>query len=625
MGRQGGKQQRAPAAPASGRGHSLRPSSTQPPTMSAKSSSSGAGMDALCDVAHAAADAPARFDSQATPVPEVVQVEAFSSIHDMIHAAILQFPPHASLQQIYHACQRRGRIAYKRSGGSRLITHNDNWKSQIRHALYTSGRFSRVQEGQDAWQLAKGNDSSEPSVTMVNILADDLGASGSVCGEASHGGVAAEGEGAGMQVTSRTGAGTRNGGGVGPGSRSKAPAAAGGSGPTGKSSGIRSTRSRRARTPAVRAFGMLATNTKTPEVASRVGSKDDTMEYDDGLEETESVAGYSQYGGPMCVAENNAGQQLAHTEAGGSRAELGHGESAHLEEGATAGKAVAESCSHQRPGLSDPSADSSSPRHKRQTDDSTVASQEFIPIKKRLKAAAVQRASAEAEKLERPLEPERNVADDVTPLMSKRDHTRNRRKPDRGATPLASGALPLTPVALNTGGAAAAPQTVEADEGAKKTRGRPPKPTQTPGVTLRPRLASEQVDTPSIVPPDAVAHPTPTTNPTPPSGFVPRVTRRMSGGQRSPSPASDQPAAATLSYKPDHNVFKAAALSVLRQLRQPMTVKELTREVLGRGLGCPAGRTPEHTLAATLYLDMQNADSPFDAAEEGKFGLHEWK
>ena len=70
-----------------------------------------------------------------------------------------------------------------------------------------------------------------------------------------------------------------------------------------------------------RAFGMLATNTKTPEVASRyeknrsadpgrassicclgrcpqcvlvcrVGSKDDTMEYDDGLEETESVAGY---------------------------------------------------------------------------------------------------------------------------------------------------------------------------------------------------------------------------------------------------------------------------------------------------------------------------------------------
>ena len=45
--------------------------------------------------------------------------------------------------QIYEACKERGRIAYKRSGGSRLITHNEHWKSQIRHALYTSDRFIR--------------------------------------------------------------------------------------------------------------------------------------------------------------------------------------------------------------------------------------------------------------------------------------------------------------------------------------------------------------------------------------------------------------------------------------------------------------------------------------------------
>ena len=45
--------------------------------------------------------------------------------------------------QIYRACEIRGRIAYKRSGGSRLITQNDHWKSQIRHALYTSERFVR--------------------------------------------------------------------------------------------------------------------------------------------------------------------------------------------------------------------------------------------------------------------------------------------------------------------------------------------------------------------------------------------------------------------------------------------------------------------------------------------------
>ncbi len=45
--------------------------------------------------------------------------------------------------QIYRACEVRGRIAYKRSGGSRFITHNDHWKSQIRHALYTGDRFVR--------------------------------------------------------------------------------------------------------------------------------------------------------------------------------------------------------------------------------------------------------------------------------------------------------------------------------------------------------------------------------------------------------------------------------------------------------------------------------------------------
>ena len=45
--------------------------------------------------------------------------------------------------QIYQACEREGRIAYKRSGGSRLITHNEHWKSQIRHALYTCDRFVR--------------------------------------------------------------------------------------------------------------------------------------------------------------------------------------------------------------------------------------------------------------------------------------------------------------------------------------------------------------------------------------------------------------------------------------------------------------------------------------------------
>ena len=145
---------------------------------------------------------------------QVMEVEAFCGVHDMIHAAILSHGSQASLRevikptkelcltpdlnvcriketnfnalargasisqtrllppaawcttvppaqafidmlaycahlktsrcmQIYRACEMRGRIAYKRSGGSRLITHNDHWKSQIRHALYTSDRFVR--------------------------------------------------------------------------------------------------------------------------------------------------------------------------------------------------------------------------------------------------------------------------------------------------------------------------------------------------------------------------------------------------------------------------------------------------------------------------------------------------
>jgi hypothetical protein len=47
------------------------------------------------------------------------------------------------LHQIYGVCQSNGRIAYKRAGGSRLITSNDHWKSQMRHALYTGDRFQR--------------------------------------------------------------------------------------------------------------------------------------------------------------------------------------------------------------------------------------------------------------------------------------------------------------------------------------------------------------------------------------------------------------------------------------------------------------------------------------------------
>ncbi len=45
--------------------------------------------------------------------------------------------------QIYQACEKDGRILFRRTGGFRVIVNNEHWKSQIRHTLYTSGRFVR--------------------------------------------------------------------------------------------------------------------------------------------------------------------------------------------------------------------------------------------------------------------------------------------------------------------------------------------------------------------------------------------------------------------------------------------------------------------------------------------------
>ena len=96
--------------------------------------------------------------------------EAFLSVHDMIHAAIRGRGGAASLRQIYTASQARGRIIYKRAGGSRLITNNEHWKSQIRHALYTSGRFKRVAGSADEWEMAEGFGASAPSTAFIEVF-----------------------------------------------------------------------------------------------------------------------------------------------------------------------------------------------------------------------------------------------------------------------------------------------------------------------------------------------------------------------------------------------------------------------------------------------------------------------
>lgn len=102
---------------------------------------------------------------------KAMEVEAFSSVHDMIHAAINSYGQQAALKQVYQACQLKGRIAYKRAGGSRLITNNDHWKSQIRHALYTSDRFQRVAEGADMWMVSPQY-CHEPQTVIVLVRSD---------------------------------------------------------------------------------------------------------------------------------------------------------------------------------------------------------------------------------------------------------------------------------------------------------------------------------------------------------------------------------------------------------------------------------------------------------------------
>ncbi|KAK9826630.1 hypothetical protein WJX74_006799 [Apatococcus lobatus] len=154
-----------------------------------KSARSPGGLSNLCDVAAAATLEGRGFPRPglhgdydlpgAAPKPQeeikCVEVDAFASVHDMIHAAIQSYGASATLREIYRACEARGRIAYKRSGGSRLITQNDHWKSQIRHALYTCERFARAPDSADSWMVAKHWDRVVPQTTKVLVRSSGSG------------------------------------------------------------------------------------------------------------------------------------------------------------------------------------------------------------------------------------------------------------------------------------------------------------------------------------------------------------------------------------------------------------------------------------------------------------------
>ena len=125
------------------------------------------GLDQLC--AAACAGSPAR----PSPSIRVIEVDAYGSVADLIQAAIMANDGAADLKAIYKVCEQHGRIAYRRADGSRIITCNDHWKSQVRHALYTGGKFQRVVSHADLWELSPAQKGKTPSLVKVLVRADD--------------------------------------------------------------------------------------------------------------------------------------------------------------------------------------------------------------------------------------------------------------------------------------------------------------------------------------------------------------------------------------------------------------------------------------------------------------------
>jgi len=74
-------------------------------------------------------------------------------------------------------------------------------------------------------------------------------------------------------------------------------------------------------------------------------------------------------------------------------------------------------------------------------------------------------------------------------------------------------------------------------------------------------------------------------------------------------------------------VFKTAAAEVLRQEKRLMSTGEITRVGLERGILVCNGKTPEATMASSLYTEVKRreATSIFVRWREGLFGLRAWK
>jgi len=111
----------------------------------------------------------------------------------------------------------------------------------------------------------------------------------------------------------------------------------------------------------------------------------------------------------------------------------------------------------------------------------------------------------------------------------------------------------------------------------------------------------------------------------PPSPFV-RVGQGVFGlrewGEAVPTtPTSDeQPQPSYLSYK-------EAALRVLREVGQPLSAQAITQRAIEQGLINPQGLTPDATMGAQLYTDINRRGAASLFRKEGRnlFGLAEWE
>lgn len=52
--------------------------------------------------------------------------------------------------------------------------------------------------------------------------------------------------------------------------------------------------------------------------------------------------------------------------------------------------------------------------------------------------------------------------------------------------------------------------------------------------------------------------------------------------------------------------YHEAAIEVLKAAKRPLTVQEVTDRAIERGLIAPSGKTPAATMAAVLYVRLQN-------------------